>query len=41
MNQSIATLHQVQQDVRQQVLAPPPPKPPHPPAHNPTQSSPR
>ena len=41
MNQSIATLHQVQQDVRQQVLAPPPPKPPHPPAHNPTQPSPR
>jgi hypothetical protein len=41
MNQNIATLQQVQQDVRQQVLAPPAAKPPHPPAHNPTQPSPR
>jgi hypothetical protein len=41
MNQSIATLQQIQQDVRQQVLAPPAPKPPHPQAHNPTQTSPR
>ena len=41
MNQSIATLQQVEQDVRQQVLAPPAPKPAHPPAHNPPQPSPR
>ena len=41
MNQSIATLQQVEQDVRQQALAPPAPKPAHPPAHNPPQPSPR
>src|SRR6516225_7782219 len=40
MNQSIATLQQVEQDVRQQALAPPAPKPAHPPAHNPPQPSP-
>src|SRR6516164_3607048 len=39
MNQNIATLQQVEQDVGQQVLAPPALKPPHPPAHNPPQSS--
>ena len=39
MNQNIAMLQQVEQDVRQQVLAPPALKPPHPPAHNPPQSS--
>src|SRR5215472_8122232 len=39
MNQNIAMLQQVEQDVRQQVLAPPTLKPPHPPAHNPPQSS--
>jgi hypothetical protein len=38
MNQNIATLQQVEQGVRQQVLAPPAPKPQHPPAHNPPQS---
>jgi hypothetical protein len=42
MNQNIATLQQVEQDVRQQIVAPPAPKPPHPPAHNnPTPPSPR
>jgi hypothetical protein len=44
MNQNIAMLQQVEQDVRQQVLAPPVPKavhPPAPPAHNPPQPSPR
>ena len=42
MNQSIATLQQVEQDVRQQqVLAPPGLKAAHPPAHNPPQPSPR
>jgi hypothetical protein len=44
MNQNIAMLQQVEQDVRQQVLAPPAPKaarPPAPPAHNPPQPSPR
>jgi hypothetical protein len=41
MNQSIATLQQVEQDAKQQVLAPPAPKPAHPPAHNPPQPSPR
>ena len=41
MNQNIATLQQVEQDVRQQVLSPPAPKaaphPPAPPARNPLQ----
>jgi len=44
MNQNIAMLQQVEQDVRQQVLAPPAPKAVHPPAptaHNPPQPSPR
>jgi transcription elongation GreA/GreB family factor len=41
MNQSIATLQQVEQDAKQQVFAPPAPKPAHPPAHNPPQPSPR
>jgi len=41
MNQNIATLQQVEQDVRQQVLAPPALKAAHPPAHNPPQPSPR
>jgi hypothetical protein len=44
MNQNIAMLQQVEQDFRQQVLAPPAPKavhPPAPPAHNPPQASPR
>jgi hypothetical protein len=41
MNQNIATLQQVEQDVRQQVLAPPALKVAHPPAHNAPQSSPR
>ena len=44
MNQNIATLQQAEQEVRQQVLAPPAPKtarPPAPVAHNPPQPSPR
>jgi len=41
MNQNIATLQQVEQDVRQQVLAPPALKVAHPPAHNAPQPSPR
>ena len=41
MSASIATLQQVEQDVRQQVLAPPAPRAAHPPAHNPLQTSPR
>jgi hypothetical protein len=44
MNQNVATLQQVEQEVRQQVLAPPAPKAAHPPApaaHNPPQPSPR
>jgi len=41
MNQNIATLQQVEQDVRQQVLEPPALKAAHPPAHNPPQPSPR
>ena len=44
MNQNIATLQQAQQEVRQQVLAPPAPKAAHPPApaaHSPPQPSPR
>ena len=41
MNQSIATLQQVEQDVRQQIFAPPALKPAHPPAHNSPQPSPR
>ena len=40
-NQNIVMLQQVEQDVRQQVLAPPAPKAAHPPAHNPPQPSPR
>jgi len=40
MNQNIATLQQVEQDVRQQILSPPTPKAAHPPAHNPPQTSP-
>jgi hypothetical protein len=41
MNQNIAMLQQVEQDVRQQVLSPPAPKAAHPPAHNPPQTAPR
>jgi hypothetical protein len=41
MNQDIATLQQVEQNARQQVLAPPAVKPAHPPAHTPPQPSPR
>jgi hypothetical protein len=41
MNQNIATLQQLEQDVRQQVVSQPAPKPVRPPAHNPLQSSPR
>jgi hypothetical protein len=41
ISQNIATLAQVEQDVRQQILSPPAPKPAHPPAHNPLQTSPR
>jgi adenosylmethionine-8-amino-7-oxononanoate aminotransferase len=44
MNQNIATLRQAEQEVRQQVLAPPAPNAAHPPApaaHNPPQPSPR
>jgi hypothetical protein len=41
MNENIATLRQVEQDVRQQVLAPPALKVAHPPAHNPPQPLPR
>lgn len=41
MNQNIAMLQQAEQDVRQQVLAPPAPKTAHPPpAHNPLQTAP-
>jgi hypothetical protein len=39
MNQNLATLQQVEQDVRQQVLSPPASKVVHPPAHNPPQTS--
>jgi hypothetical protein len=41
MNQNIAMLQQVEQDVIQQVLAPPAPKAAHPPGHNPLQTLPR
>jgi septal ring factor EnvC (AmiA/AmiB activator) len=44
MNQNIATLQQAEQEVRQQVLAPPAPKAAHAPvpaAHSPPQPSPR
>jgi hypothetical protein len=41
MSENIATLLQVEQDVRQQVLSPPAPKAAHPPAHNPLQTAPR
>jgi hypothetical protein len=40
MNQNIAMLQQVEQDARQQVVAPPAPKTVHPPAHNPLSTSP-
>jgi hypothetical protein len=40
MHQNIATLQQVEQDVRQQILSPPAPKAAHPSAHNPPQTSP-
>jgi hypothetical protein len=39
ISQNLATLQQVEQDVRQQVLSPPAPKVAHPPAHNPQQTS--
>jgi hypothetical protein len=39
MNQNLATLQQVEQDVRQQVLSSPAPKVVHPPAHNAPQTS--
>ena len=39
MSQNLATLQQVEQDVRQQVLSPPAPKAARPPAHNPPQTS--
>lgn len=35
MNQNIGMLQQIEQDARQQALAPPPPKAARPPAHNP------
>jgi hypothetical protein len=38
---NLATLQQVEQDLRQQVLSPPAPKPAHPAAHNPPQTLPR
>jgi septal ring factor EnvC (AmiA/AmiB activator) len=44
MNQNIATLQQAEQEIRQQILAPPAPKAAHPPApaaHNPPQPPPR
>ena len=41
MNQNIAMLQQIEQDVRQQVVSAPAPKPAHPPAHNPLQTLPR
>jgi hypothetical protein len=44
MNQNIVTLQQAEQEVRQQILAPPAPKAAHPPApaaHSPPQPSPR
>jgi hypothetical protein len=41
MSDNLATLQQVEQDVRQQVLSPSAPKPARPPAHNPPQASPR
>jgi len=40
VHQNIATLQQVEQDVRQQILSPPAPKAAHPSAHNPPQTSP-
>ncbi len=40
MSHNIAMLQQVEEDLKQQVLAAPAPKAPHPPAHNPTQASP-
>jgi hypothetical protein len=40
MNQNIATLQQIEQDARQQAVAPPPPKTVRPAAHNPPPSSP-
>ncbi len=40
-NQSLATLQQVEQDVREQMLSQPAPKAAHPPAHVPPQTSPR
>ena len=40
MNQNIAMLQQVEEDLKQQVLAAPAPKTPHPPARNPSQVSP-
>lgn len=39
ISQNLATLQQVEQDVRQQVLSPPAPKVAHPPARNPVQTS--
>jgi hypothetical protein len=39
MNHNVATLQQVEQDIRQQIVSPPAPKPAHPPAHNPLQTS--
>jgi hypothetical protein len=40
MNQNIAMLQQVEEDLKQQVLAAPAPKAAHPPARNPSQVSP-
>jgi hypothetical protein len=39
ISQNLATLQQVEQDVRQQVVSPPAPKVAHPPARNPQQTS--
>jgi hypothetical protein len=41
MSANLATLQQVEQDLRQQVLSPPAPKPAHPGVHNPPQALPR
>ena len=41
MSANLATLQQVEQDLRQQVLSPPAPKPAHPAVHNPPQALPR
>jgi|SRR5690348_15095912 len=41
MTANLATLQQVEQDLRQQVLSAPAPKPAHPAAHNPPQTLPR